>query len=379
MVRDEIKDSSPFRQSVLRFLTKHTLHSVCPWLSNMVSSEVSGINKSPLDGAGPNQSTYRPPLPSVTSRPLSTFIQINPDKQAAQKMFGIPLGFFWHTLENEETEFEQNLNNKDIFYETQNTMSLVYKGIYREPSAMMAIFNRVLQEGLDLAGVRLLYPTTDLMNIIGGKASDQPNHSPDHADQLQLINKIGPILAVTLRGTFARTVWLDSVGPADPVLARRTDPNSLSALYGGNSRDQTLLFTPRNAARVQCEITRWFGGRVPANGVIDVGTDRPVKQQDRGGRRAKKVNFSDGRDHRATSDDVTMLPGTRPPATLTATIRSDIFVVFSPLVPVRCLGLLLATCQRRGYQIHGIKRLHLNTRRANLLGELWMNCFVLIF
>ncbi len=52
---------------------------------------------------------------------------------------------------------------------------------------------------------------------------------------------IGPILALCLRGTFARSLWLDAVGPSDPALARRTDPNSLCALYGGESRSELFF------------------------------------------------------------------------------------------------------------------------------------------
>ena len=47
-----------------------------------------------------------------------------------------------------------------------------YKKIYRDPVAMIGILNRILQEGLDLAGIRLLYPTSDQFNI--GKFSTGP-------------------------------------------------------------------------------------------------------------------------------------------------------------------------------------------------------------
>ena len=46
----------------------------------------------------------------------------------------------------------------------------------------------------------------------------------------------GPILALAIRGTFARSLWIEAVGPSDPVLARRTDPGSLIAQFGGESR-----------------------------------------------------------------------------------------------------------------------------------------------
>jgi len=48
---------------------------------------------------------------------------------------------------------------------------------------------------------------------------------------------VGPILALGIRGTLARPIWLDELGPMDPTLARRTDPNSLIALFGGRIND----------------------------------------------------------------------------------------------------------------------------------------------
>ena len=38
---------------------------------------------------------------------------------------------------------------------------------------------------------------------------------------------------------------------------------------------------PRNPARVLSELARWFGGRVPASGVIDVGTSPSSRSERR--------------------------------------------------------------------------------------------------
>ena len=194
---------------------------------------------------------------------------MNHDPQAVQKVFGLDMGFFWETVDSDELVHDQYFNN-DLDYDTQNTMSLVYKKVFRDPRAMMGIFNRVLQEGLDLSGLRLLYPTPELMDIASGKPTTQRDNQ--HQSPMDMLNSIGPVLALALRGTFARTIWLDAVGPSDPALARKTDPNSLCALYGGESREESLIFCPRNPARVNTELCRWFGGRVPASGVINTGT-----------------------------------------------------------------------------------------------------------
>lgn len=273
------------------------------------------------------------------------------------KIFGLESGFFWETVETDELTTDSGIKEEVIDYETQNTMSLVYKQIFRDHSAIMGILNRVLQEGFDLAGVRLLYPTLEVMKMSPtnstlppGLASQTENQSP-----LDMLNSIGPVLALCIRGPFARTLWLDAIGPSDPALARKTDPNSLCALYGGSSRDECLLFCPRNPSRVLTELSRWFGGRVPASGVIDVG-----HASKRVGKKGNKDNIKDAE-----------LPACKPPATLTASSKGEVFLVISPLISTRCMGMLLATCQRRGYQIRGIRRCHISTKKAQVLGK-WL-------
>ena len=288
----------------------------------------------------------RPPLPHITTKPLSTFIHINPDLSAARKVFQLPIAFFWLTIETDESSLPIDLEEQPNKSDIQTTLSLIYKHVYRDPQAAMGILSRVLQEGLDLAGIRLLYPTADLIQGPGST----------HKENTKL-SQVGPVLALAVRGTFARSVWLDAVGPADPTLARRTDPMSLCALYGGNSREECLLFCPRNPSRINTELARWFGGRVPPSGVIDVGTghQRPSSGN-------KKNRKSSGHDESSISSHM-------PPAALNAATHSDIFVVLSPLVPVAYLGFVLTLCERRGYELRGVRRMRLNQKRLSLLGE----------
>lgn len=262
---------------------------------------------------------------------------------------------------------DQELHDDDIIFDTQNTLSLIYKKIYQDSSAMMGILNRVLQLGLDLAGIRLLYPSTEQISL-----SQTDNVTV--ASELELLNNVGAVLALCIRGTAARSLWLDAVGPSDPILARRTDPNSLCALYGGESRDECLLFCPRTPARVLTELARWFGGRVPPGNVIDVGTPYTKKETLRSGspkgRRNKKVTFAENVQESGATNDIDVNASShRPLATLTATTQNEIFLVMSPLVPPKCFGIILASCQRRGYQVTGIKRMRLSTKRATALGK----------
>ena len=68
-----------------------------------------------------------------------------------RRVFGLPVGFFWYTLEAADTQADIE-GNEHTHCDMENTMSLVDKRIYADPRAMMGILNRLLQEGLHLAG-----------------------------------------------------------------------------------------------------------------------------------------------------------------------------------------------------------------------------------
>ena len=309
-----------------------------------------------------NQSfVYKPPLPKITTRQLASFIHISPDLKAVQKLFGMKVGFFWHTIETESSIHDIVGSDTEVNNDTQNTMSLVYKKIYLEPASMMGVLNRVLQEGLDLSGIRLLYPTTDLMNVAAsGENADTNSKS---TVELDVLNSIGPVLSLAIRGNLARSIWLDNVGPSDPTLARRTDPNSLCALFGGESREESLLFCPRNPGRVLSELCRWFGGRVPASGVIDIGPPIKTDSDVNSGKKSKKTSSMN------INNDEDGLVAHKPPATLCATTECDVYLVLAPIIPVAFLGLVISVSQRRGYRLIGIRRTRLSNKKATSLGK----------
>ena len=57
---------------------------------------------------------------------------------------------------------------------------------------MMGMLSRILQDGFDLAGIRLLYPTFDLMKMTAEGGTGQNNKkSPDKTSQMEVLNNIG--------------------------------------------------------------------------------------------------------------------------------------------------------------------------------------------
>ena len=166
-----------------------------------------------------------------------------------------------------------------------------------------------------------------------------------------------PLLALALRGPQAITRWQDEVGPADAKLAQRTDPSSLRALYSNGTRDDRLFWCPRNIHSADAALVRWFGGRVPASGVINVGCDQVTNRCPHRGQT--------GNSH-LTSAPHSAPP--RPPCFLIASTGTCVFFFVSPIVPVRIVGHVLCTCYQRGFSIQGIRRIHLNVNRLNGLG-----------
>ena len=74
------------------------------------------------------------------------------------------------------------------------------------------------------------------------------------------------VLVLALRGPFAVSTWNDALGPVDPTLARRTDPQSLRAKYGRSATD-SLVACPHTKFGARREVRWWFGGRVDADAV----------------------------------------------------------------------------------------------------------------
>lgn len=59
----------------------------------------------------------------------------------------------------------------------------------------------------------------------------------------------------------------------------------------------------------------------------------------------------------------------RPPAALTATTTSEIILVISPVVRPQYIGIIMASCQRKGFRIRGVRRQKLTTKKVASLGQ----------
>ena len=83
-------------------------------------------------------------------------------------------------------------------------------------------------------------------NCNHGTSCDNHNTTTNHSNHIIQIlnnNKNQQVLLLALRGPHALATWRSLLGPADPGLARMTDPLSLNARFGGEGRSEAASLT----------------------------------------------------------------------------------------------------------------------------------------
>ncbi|XP_075686586.1 dynein axonemal assembly factor 8-like isoform X2 [Rhinoderma darwinii] len=321
--KEDFRGTSSFYQRVSLFLSHHTLQSVCSWKERVLQQ---------LEGQ------LLPLKLEVPAMKLSSIVMLNPDPQAVEKVFSSASGFFWQTLESEE---KLSPLAPEFFKdgEIEVVPVIMYDTLLQDSVAFHHALHLILTSGLDVCGIRLLYPEASALrpNIY----AIPPSYARGEVKSL-------PVLAMALRGFHASKTWESISGPCDPQLARQTDQNSLSALYG-LTRQSPLLHYSRTTANILRDLSLWFGGRIPINGILNT-----------------RISYPSGRSMPARSQSLTESQ-CHPPALLTATTLGDVFLVVSPVVPPCVYGDVIDTCCQRGFAIHGIRRLCLSAKRGSML------------
>lgn len=83
----------------------------------------------------------------------------------------------------------------------------------------------------------------------------------------------GPVLALAIGGVHACSRLESALGPRDAKLARRTDPHSLRARFGGETREPTLLdASVRSGPSAAEHLARWFGPRPASASALTAAT-----------------------------------------------------------------------------------------------------------
>lgn len=196
---------------------------------------------------------------------------------------------------------------------------------------LSAVFRSVIDGGLDVVGLRVVYTHIEQCAAAGVQLPDSYSAGRDRRhgrSDTEEPHALPGVLALALRGPHAVQVWQDAVGPADPQLARVTDPNSLRARHGV-SAVKSLVTSSRTLDGACRELAFWFGGRLP--GDLDAAT----------------VTVADASPH-ATDNSVYVAP-----YAMVCTV-----LVVSGAVRPALLGIVVQSCLSRGLSVEGLGCVH---------------------
>ncbi len=299
-------------------------------------------------------SSVRHELDHLLSLPLHSFLSVQGDHTPLTT----PTSFYWHSCYHPScVPVSECLGT---YSKLQTTVSTLDYQSLSDTDQVFAVFNSVAKSGLDLAGLRLVY----------GEPSSFLDSSASSSSAGSASTSIGPsslTLAAAVRGPDAIYRWMDVVGPEDSTLARLTDPSSLSAVFG--KPGCSLVYCVRTPYRAPAAIAKWFGGRACVKTGSVLGVSDPHTKSER--RKRQRVRFSESESEDSLPSPITdvsfpSLVSNRP--LLVAPPYSKIFLVVSPHVPPCCYSSVLGTCGTMGYDLFGLKRVRLNSKRASVLG-----------
>ncbi|XP_073218932.1 dynein axonemal assembly factor 8 isoform X7 [Lepidochelys kempii] len=338
--KEALRGTSIFYQQISTYLSHTWLPNVI-WWSRELTSRL--------------QNQLYPLLPEIPAVRLNCITALNPDPKAVEKAFAMPAGFYWQTVETDEKYF---LNSSDIGasadIDTEVAVALLFETLLRTPLAVHHMLQLILSSGLDICGLRLLYPEHSVLLSSTDKLPS--TYTPE-------AGKAPPVLALGLRGPKARSALQDIIGPSDPQLASMTDCGSINAIYC-RSQAEPLAYLPHTGSRVHRELCLLFGGRACCDEVLHVGVQNPACKYNKSRPQSSSSNRVNADQERADLQDMAL---SRPPATLVSTTKGDVILVVSPAVPPHAYGDVISTCTQRGFTLQGIRQLRLSPKRAIML------------
>ncbi|KAF4791896.1 hypothetical protein TURU_125046 [Turdus rufiventris] len=360
-IAEHLQGTSTFYQKISAFLTSTWLPDVIWWRDELVSHF---------------QNQLWPLLPGIPSVLLSDITAVSPDPQAVEKVFAVPKGFYWQTVESDDKHFPDSsameacrdtdtevstpsspslapeqrgsspwcisLAPLDLLQQAnfslvlvapelgtalQVAMVLLFEALFQSPLETHHTLQLLLGSGLDVCGLRLLYPGQDLLLSSSEKLPSSYTSEP---------GKVPPVLALGVRGPKAHGI-LQDITQGSPWARSQAEP---------------LVSLPL-PSRVHRELCLWFGGRAAAILPLASSSQSPSPA-------------GVGADEERIDLQVLTLP--RPPAMLVSTTKGDIILLVSPVVPPRAYGAVLSACARRGFVLQGLRQLQLSAQQGLVLG-----------
>ncbi|XP_068764145.1 dynein axonemal assembly factor 8 isoform X7 [Struthio camelus] len=339
LAKEDLQRTSTFYQKISAFLSRTWLPDVIWWRAELVNH----FQNQPY--------LLLPEIPSVL---LSYITAVNPDPQAVEKVFAVPAGFYWQTVETDEEYFPNSSDveaSRDI--DTEVAMVLLFETLFRSPLAIHHMLQLVLSSGLDICGLRLLYPQHD---VLLSSSEDLPSsYTPETSE-------VPPVLALGTRGPKACSTLRNIMGPSDPQLASVTDCTSINALYC-RSRMEPLAYLPHLDSRVHRELCLWFGGRA-ADAALHLGVLNLACRYNKARPQSPSSTRAEAEEEKVHLQGTVL---SQPPAMLVATTKGDIILTVSPVVSPHAYGSVISVCAHRGFVLQGIRQLLLSPEQAIVL------------
>ncbi|KAM7387063.1 hypothetical protein PAMA_009605 [Pampus argenteus] len=305
---------APFYNHVRRFLSETTLTLIAHWLP-------------------PSSRIHLP------SSYLNCFISATSDKKVIDRTFGLSPGFYWQTVETQDCVCKGREITQELHTEVSFTL---WCAVSLHPTITHSTLQLVLDSGLDVCGLRLLYPPQGILrNSTGAEPVIQ------RADET-----CQPILALAVRGPHAHSLLNNLTNSLHPMLSKGRDTTS-KKLNRCRGQESPLLYFPQLASQVHRELCLWFSGRLQGGRTQNLSQNAKIHS-------IVVVPSVDGVDR--SMFDV------RSSALLCATTKGDMLLVVSPIVPPCCYIQVLAVCERRGFILRGLQRLQLQSNEAAVLG-----------
>ncbi|XP_052628942.1 dynein axonemal assembly factor 8 isoform X2 [Harpia harpyja] len=337
--KEDLQGTSIFYQKISAFLACTQLPDVIWWRAEL---------------ANHFQNQLCPLLPEIPSVLLSYITAVNPDPQAVEKVFAVPNGFYWQTVETDEKYFP---NSSDIEacrdIDTEVAMVLLFETLYRSPLATHHMLQLVLGSGLDICGLRLLYPRQDVLLFSSEKLP---------SSYTSKTGKVPPVLALGVRGPKACSTLQNIIGPSDPQLASMMDCSSINAIYC-RSQAEPLVYLPHLDSCVHRELCLWFGGR-DADAALHAGVLDLASQCNTASSQSPSSTRAEADEEKVDLQGMVL---SRPPAMLVSTTKGDIILMVSPVVSPHAYGNVISVCTHRGFVLQGVRQLQLSPKQAVVL------------
>ena len=242
-------------------------------------------------------------------------------------------------------------SNKSYRSDNENVAVLIAKDhSFAKLYAVRSLLRKIYTNGLDIVGFKLVHfeGHTSEQGAIGDTTSSQWAYYLHELTLHEAYTEHTKALVIAVKGEGAVEKLASFLGPADPHLAKDTDPQSLRAQFG-ETKIKNCFSGTRNKYHAKRDVTFWFGAKfiIPRELLQGITAESDIAA-------AAKDCFETVRKQDSIS-------------TIVYSPEESCMLVVSPLVPNHLIGKIIEYCETRGFTLKGIKRTKLDKSKADQL------------